>query len=152
MTPRSDSNNDLKGPTRDCRVTDANDNADFSDAFCDFLKQSVPTINAAELLLLLQSAGSGLHAAELAARIEPLASLTEAEVAKHLELFEQRGLVARLDDGSVRYQPGSPILEEHVRTLARLYNQRPVTLIRVIYALRDQKIKTFADAFKIRRE
>jgi hypothetical protein len=134
-------------------VSDANDNPDFSDAFCDFLKQSVPTVNAAELLLLLlQNAGPGLRAAELAARIEPLASLTESEVAKHLELFEQCGLVARLDDGSVRYQPGSPGLEEHVRTLARLYNERPVTLIRVIYALRDQKIKTFADAFRIRGE
>ena len=38
-----------------------------------------------------------------------------------------------------------------VETLAQAYVQRPVTLIRVIYALRDSKIQTFADAFKIRK-
>jgi len=37
-----------------------------------------------------------------------------------------------------------------VRTLARAYQERPVTLIRVIYALRDTKIQSFADAFKLR--
>jgi hypothetical protein len=38
-----------------------------------------------------------------------------------------------------------------VATLARLYIERPVTLFRVIYALRDMKISTFADAFKLWR-
>jgi hypothetical protein len=35
-------------------------------------------------------------------------------------------------------------------TLSRLYMERPVTLFRVIYALRDSAIHTFADAFKLR--
>jgi hypothetical protein len=38
-----------------------------------------------------------------------------------------------------------------VRTLAQAYNERPVTLIRMIYALRDPKIQSFADAFKLRK-
>ena len=41
--------------------------------------------------------------------------------------------------------------EGHVRTLAQAYEQRPVTLIRLIYALRDGKIRSFADAFKLRK-
>jgi len=89
--------------------------------------------------------------AELATKLEPLASLSEPEISKHLELFQQRGLAARVEGNQWRYQPASPDLDSHVRTLARLYNERPVTLIRMIYALRDTKIKTFADAFKIRR-
>ena len=52
-------------------------------------------------------------------------------------------------DKRVRYRP-SPSHDAHVATLARLYVERPVTLFRVIYALRDAKIKTFADAFKLR--
>ena len=48
-------------------------------------------------------------------------------------------------------RPANPELDAHVRTLAQAYKERPVTLIRVIYALRDTKIQTFADAFKLRR-
>ena len=133
-------------------MSSADDNSDFSDAFCDFLQQAVPTINAAELLLLIfnEPARAWLPS-ELASKLEPLASLTEPEIAKHLELFGQRGLIEWLDGGTLRYRPQTAEIDEHVRTLARLYNERPVTLIRVIYALRDTKIKTFADAFKIRR-
>ena len=133
-------------------MSSADDNSDFSDAFCDFLQHSVPTVNAAELLLLLfNDTERARSARELAAQLEPLASLSAPEIDKHLDLFQQRGLVVRLDDARAQFRPASADLEAHVRTLARLYNERPVTLIRVIYALRDTKIKTFADAFKIRR-
>ena len=43
-------------------------------------------------------------------------------------------------------------LERHVATLARAYEERPVTLFRLVYALRDQKIRSFADAFKLRKD
>jgi hypothetical protein len=36
--------------------------------------------------------------------------------------------------------------------LALAYKERPVTLFRVIYALRDLKIQSFADAFKLKRK
>jgi hypothetical protein len=44
-----------------------------------------------------------------------------------------------------------PALRAHVETLAQAYEQRPVTLFRLIYALRDRKIRSFADAFKLRK-
>jgi hypothetical protein len=45
-----------------------------------------------------------------------------------------------------------PGMEGYVRTLAQAYEERPVTLIRLIYALRDSKIRSFADAFKLRKD
>ena len=42
-------------------------------------------------------------------------------------------------------------LKAHVEMLAQAYEQRPVTLIRLIYALRDRKIRSFADAFRLRK-
>jgi len=39
----------------------------------------------------------------------------------------------------------------HLATLAQAYEERPVTLFRIIYALRDSKIRSFADAFKVRK-
>jgi hypothetical protein len=132
-------------------VTDATDDADFTDEFCDFLQRSIQTVNAAELLLVLHGQPERAWTAhELAAKLEPAASVTHADAAKDLDMFEQRGLVERAADGRrFSYRPVSADLDAYVRTLAKLYNERPVTLIRMIYTLRDAKIKTFADAFKI---
>ena len=51
----------------------------------------------------------------------------------------------------MQYRPGHSALDSHVRTLAQAYQERPVTLIRVIYALRDTSIQSFAEAFRLRR-
>ena len=133
-------------------VSNTDDDADFSDAFCEFLQRSISTVDAAELLLLLYSHRDiAWEPRDLAARLEPVASLSVGDTATYLELFRQHGLVLRGDGERLRFEPASAELETHVRTLARLYNERPVTLIRVIYALQDKKIKTFADAFKFWR-
>ena len=42
-------------------------------------------------------------------------------------------------------------LASHVAMLAKAYEERPVTLFRIIYALRDANIRSFADAFKVRK-
>jgi len=54
-------------------------------------------------------------------------------------------------DGITMSTMASGLLAGRVQTLAKAYRERPVTLIRVIYALRDKKIQSFADAFKMRR-
>ena len=54
-------------------------------------------------------------------------------------------------DNRYQYRPDNEFVV-HVERLAQAYSQRPVTLIRVIYAFRDSKIKSFADAFKLRKE
>ena len=64
---------------------------------------------------------------------------------------QMRRLLALAPDKRVQYKPGSELLRAHARTLDQAYRERPVTLIRVIYALRDSRIQSFADAFKLRR-
>ena len=66
------------------------------------------------------------------------------------ETFRARGLARAQPEGRLLYQPSSDALAEHGRTLERVYRERPVTLIRVIYGLRDSRIRSFADAFKLR--
>lgn len=122
---------------------------DFTDDFCGFLQRSVSGVDAAELLLLLAKDSQrwweigALHA-ELAA----VTALSESDVSRYLDTLQQAAVVTR-DDTRARFRP-SPSHDAHVATLGRLYVERPVTLFRVIYALRDTKIKTFADAFKLR--
>lgn len=132
-------------------MNEREDQADFSDAFCAFLQSCVASVNAAEVLLVLwRNQERAWSISELAAEIDPIGSLSEAEARPYVEIFGARGLVSRLEDGRIRYQ-ASTDFDAQVQTLARLYIERPVTLFRVIYALRDTKIKTLADAFRIWR-
>ena len=126
--------------------------ADFSDDFCRFLQTAVPAVDAAELLLLLRRTPERRWSvAGLVAELRPSVSLSEAEAAKYLEIFRACGLVAAAEGGELAYRPASETLRMHGDMLALAYRQRPVTLIRMIYALRDARIQTFADAFKLRR-
>jgi hypothetical protein len=127
------------------------EDAQFSDDFCRFLQTAVPSVDAAELLLLLQRDPSRWWThAEIVTGLRP-AVLSEADVARYTDTFQARGLVAQGADKRVQFHPGSNELAEYARTLAQAYSERPVTLIRVIYALRDSKIRSFADAFRLKR-
>jgi hypothetical protein len=124
----------------------------FSDEFCRFIQTTVPSVGAAEVLLnLLRQPGRPWSAAE-ATREQPRdAIVSEDDARKWLELFAARGVVAQTPDGRFRYGPASADVDALVRILERAYNERPVTLIQMIYALRDAKIRSFADAFKFRK-
>ncbi|HEX3890692.1 MAG TPA: hypothetical protein VHX90_07565 [Verrucomicrobiae bacterium] len=60
-------------------------------------------------------------------------------------------LVASGGPNHYRFQPQSQELSQLVRELAELDRQRPVTLINMIYARRED-LQAFADAFKIKKE
>jgi hypothetical protein len=133
-------------------VKEGDDQADFSDAFCAFLQSCVTSVDAAELLLVLwRKRTLAWSPNDLAAQLDPVGSLSKAEAIPYIETFQALGFVSRMEDGRFRYQ-SSPDVDMHMQTLARLYLERPVTLFRVIYALRDTKIKTLADAFRIWRK
>lgn len=121
---------------------------EFSDEFCRFIQSAIPAVDAAELLLLFhRKPEERLSAEEAIAKLGP--GITIGDAAKHLENFAARGLLA-LSGSRYGYRPDNA-LSAHVDMLALAYMQRPVTLIRVIYAFRDSKIKSFADAFKLRK-
>ena len=81
----------------------------------------------------------------------PEARLSETDVVRYVGLFQASALVAVGPDRRFQYRPASDAVDANVRTLAQAYRERPVTLFRVIYALRDSRIQSFADAFRLRR-
>ena len=100
----------------------------------------MPSVQAAELLLQL--------AADPAVEVRP----KDAAEAKILQSFHAGGLAMASVDQSYQYRPANETLQHYVNTLAQAYEERPVTLIRIIYALRDGKIRSFADAFRVRKD
>ena len=124
----------------------------FSDEFCRFIQTALPSVDAAELLLALyEQPDTWWTPAALAAKLRPASNISDADALRHMEHFQARGLIAVGPDKRVQFRPADDALRYQVRTLAQAYRERTVTLIRMIYALRDTKIQSFADAFKLRR-
>ena len=125
----------------------------FSEQFCRFIHTAIPSVSAAELLLLIfGNPDRWWTVSDLHSGLPSDVNITEAETAACLEALRARGLVEFEDKKRARYGAASDALDAQVRTLAQAYNERPVTLIRMIYALRDSKIQSFADAFKFRNK
>lgn len=126
------------------------EDAQFSEAFFKFLQGNIPSVDAGEILLLLyRSPEKAFSPAEVLQKLGPV--LTEAEVVQIFERLTAHGLMAPPYGGRFQFRPGAPELAEHVKTLAQAYEERPVTLFRLIYALRRTGVHALADAFKIRK-
>jgi hypothetical protein len=123
--------------------------ADFPEDLCLLIKDMISTLDAAELLLLL--AGDPARHWKIEEIIQELRPtvIAESELRRSLALFVARGLVAENQDACFQYRPATAALDATVGALAKAFNQRPVTLIRMIYS---RSIQSFADAFKIRRD
>jgi hypothetical protein len=123
---------------------------DFPEALRSFIRDNIPDVDAAELLLLLarnRERRFDLHGvlAELT-----WTAVTEPVARKHLTLLQERGLVVS-QASNYQYSPSTPQLDAAVHALMRVYNERPVTMVRMIYTLRDEKIRSFADAFRFKK-
>src|SRR5437764_13899018 len=106
----------------------ASEEADFTDEFCRFLQEIVPSVEAAELLLLLaRPPARARSAAEAVAELG--AGYAAAEAAHNLETFRACGLVSVQADGRALYRPAAEGLAAHAHTLEKVYRERPVTLI-----------------------
>ena len=91
-------------------------------------------------------------AAELIEAMRPTA-VPEPVVRESLALLRAQGILSETPDGRILYRPVSPAAENAIDLLLRAYNERPVTLIRTVYAIADaKKIQAFADAFKIKKD
>ena len=125
---------------------------DFPEALRAFIREHISDVDAAELLLqLAREPGRQYDAASLLGALGPTA-ITEPTARRHLALFEDRGLIESVEAGRYRYSPATPQVDDCVQALMRVYNARPVTMVRMIYALRDEKIRSFADAFRIKKK
>jgi len=89
---------------------------------------------------------------ELIETMRPVA-VSDLVVREAVALFRAQGILSGTPEGRLLYRPASPAVESAVGLLLRAYNERPVTLIRTVYAIADaKKIQAFADAFKLKRD
>ena len=112
----------------------------------DFLRGSVRSVWSLELLMLLRRAPE--RAWPTATLVQELRA-SETVVRDLLTTFEAPGLV-RCDQDGCLYAPASSVLEALCRRLEETYRDRPVGVVNAIAAARNEKLQTFADAFRLR--
>ena len=104
-----------------------------------------------EALLALAAAPAALTVDEICERLRlPAGSMSDVS----LQRLVSAGLATMETIGGApayRYEPASTELRQAVDLLRTAYNERPVTLVRLVYN-RPSAAQSFADAFRIKRE
>jgi hypothetical protein len=77
---------------------------------------------------------------------------SDAIVNDGLAALQAGGLVTPESGGAFRYAPASSHLDRLVGQLAQLYRERPMTVTKAIFASPNDKLQTFADAFKLKKD
>ena len=130
-------------------TTSADNDPDFTDEFCGFLQRCVANVDTAEFLLTLaKSPDRSWSIGELRAQLAPDSTIDGGDAQHCVDALLQCDVATRESGERFRYRRSSAH-DGHVATLGRLYLERPVTLFRVIYALRDSNISNFAEAFEL---
>lgn len=120
----------------------------LEDDLVDFIQGSIRSVWALELLICLRKAPDRTRTAEDLVR-ELRASAPV--VVDNLAVFETSGLAVRDGEGW-RYAPAAPLLGSLCDRLEQAWRTRPSAVMKAIVAAPNDKLQTFADAFRIRGE
>jgi len=115
------------------------------DELLSFVREAITSVCALELLILLRrepNRGWGLQALVRELRSSSIA------VAGALDHLGRWGLVMEARDG-FRYQPPSTRLDDLCQRLERQYAAKPISVIRAILEAPSDKLRIFADAFRL---
>jgi hypothetical protein len=114
--------------------------------FLEFLRSTVRTVWALELLILLRRTAPRAWSPEALVREMRASTLVVDESLKRLETA---GLLRRDTDG-FSFAPVSPALGALADKLELRYRESPVRLINAIAAPSTTKLQTLADAFRLK--
>jgi hypothetical protein len=117
------------------------------------IDSSIPTPDALEVLMLIvRTPSQRWTAAQLVEAMRPTV-MSLPQVAGYLAGFQAGGLTVENPGAAVSFLPQSADIETAVLGLVKAYNERPVTLIRTVYAIADRrKIQALADAFRLKKD
>ncbi|MGH7822689.1 MAG: hypothetical protein ACREQ9_23270 [Candidatus Binatia bacterium] len=117
----------------------------------DLIGKHIDSVYQLEVLLLLRRENETEWDAE---RLSRELRIDRASVETCLAELGAGGLVARVGSAAAayRYQPSSAALDQAVALLDEAYMNRRVAVISLIYAKPQEKVKSFADAFRLRKD
>ena len=115
----------------------------------EFIQDSFRSVWSIEVLLTLHwDAGRAWDPRELIADLRS----SEAVVGRAVEDLLAAGMIVVEEDGSVRYRPASADQDCLTRLLAESYRVKPGAVRRLIVQSSNEKLRNFADAFRIMKD
>jgi hypothetical protein len=142
----------LRGPRRRVHHAGFMTDSPLSQDLTDFIRSTLPTLQAAELLIVVARDPTRAWTPQALMESMPSSTLTREAASEFLRHFARAGLVRDQGDETFRFDPASEELRGVVAMLADAYDHRPVTLIRVIDSMSTARIQSFADAFRLKRD
>jgi hypothetical protein len=125
--------------------------SDLPEAVRRLIAEHIDSVEQLEILLLLHQHPERSWTAESVARelrVSPLSAGDRLkDMARAAILSKVKGT-----EGEYRYAPENPQLGGAVSGLATAYSERRVTVINLIFSKPVDKIRTFADAFRLRKD
>jgi hypothetical protein len=114
-----------------------------------FIRSSIKSVWTLELLLVMRrAAGRAWTIDEITNEMRSNRTL----VSDIVTALIKDGLIEEQASGVFRYRPANAELDELVQQLDRLYAERPLALIKEIVSAPNERIQTFADAFKLKKD
>lgn len=115
----------------------------------ELIDHHLGTIEEIEVLLWLFARQGEQHSTAVVA-----AGLRKPEesVRPHLPRLAANGFLVRHEEDLYSYAVRSADVNTAIEELARLYEERPVTLINALYERPSTSVRSFADAFRIRKD
>jgi hypothetical protein len=112
-----------------------------------FLRTHIRSVWALELMLFLaRDRGRTWHPNELVREMRS----SSVAVSEALRNLQGAGLTAPDADNRYRYSPVSPEVDALARGVEQIYSARPTAVVKAIVAAPDDKLRIFADAFKLK--
>ncbi len=114
-----------------------------------FIQSSIRSVWSLELLLHLRR-----HSSRTWRPDELVRELRASDfvVSEALAALQAPGLVTPEQGGTYRYLPASADLDRLVGLLERQYRERPQSVTKAIFSAPSDKLQTFADAFRLKRD
>jgi DNA-binding IclR family transcriptional regulator len=114
-----------------------------------FVRRHIKSVWTLDLLVLMRrEAAQAWTADTLARELRGNRPLVE----NALSTLTRAGLLRQEADGAYRYYPSGRDLDAVAAELERHYAERPVALIKEIASAPGDKIQSFADAFRIKKD
>lgn len=120
--------------------------ADLPQNVYAFLLEHIDSLEQLEVLLLMRKDPRSWSAAEIARELR----IMPDSAGNRMSNLALRGIVTEDGTSRYRYSPRSPELDRDVAGLATAYAERRVTVINLIATKHLERIKSFADAFKLK--
>ena len=113
-----------------------------------FIRERIQTVPRLEVLLLLHQ---HRHGALTLAEVEEELGLENGAAEEQLIALESNDLIVQTKECRYKYQPLSSSAESMVDQLAANYAKQRVPILSMILSEHDDRIRVFAEAFKVIR-